>query len=177
MTIKTLSAFLLLGGTLASCSSWVRTGSLTSISTRNIDDSKTYVLLKRDVEAIAKSESNALNQALDNLTAQHRGEFIRNAKVYVKDNGKQIKVIGDVWGIQTANTNITTVADVEVKLAIGDRVAFRERISVNQRTKKVKEGKIVEGTIIGFNANKVIVEYDMGKKAELNYEDITKISK
>ena len=85
---------------LTSCGSYVRIGDLTGISNRNIDNSQNYVLLERDVEAIANSEKDALEQAVDNMTKEFEGEFLRNAKIYVKSNGKKVKVIGDVWGIQ-----------------------------------------------------------------------------
>ncbi len=88
MKTKHLS-FLLFPLVVSSCSSWVRIGDLTSVSNRNIDDSKTYVLLSREVESIADSGSDALEQAVDNLTRKYEGEFLRNAKIFVKDDGKK----------------------------------------------------------------------------------------
>ena len=38
---------------LTSCGSYVRIGDLNGISNRNLDDSQQYVLLEREVEAIA----------------------------------------------------------------------------------------------------------------------------
>ena len=46
--------------TLVSCGSWVRIGDLTSISNRNLDDSKNYILLNREVEGIADADSDAM---------------------------------------------------------------------------------------------------------------------
>lgn len=161
-----ISTLVLAGISLTSCGSWVRIGDLTSISNRNLDDSKQYILVKREVEAEANAGSDAMEQAVDNLTKQYEGEFLRNAKIYVKDNGKKVKVIADVWGIRNTNTNITTFAEAEIRLNIGDTISFK------------KGKKYTEGKIIGFSSNqKVLVEYGNNKKIELNPDEITKINK
>ncbi|WP_046746257.1 hypothetical protein [Kordia zhangzhouensis] len=149
---------------LVSCGNYIRIGDLTAISNRNLDDSQNYVLLKRDVEAIAKSKNDdALEQAVDNLTKEYEGEFLRNAKIYVKDNGKKVKVIGDVWGVQLTNVNVSTNASAKIELKIGDNVIFRRR------------GKLIEGKIVGLNPTSVIVEYGRkNKKVELKYDEVTK---
>ena len=151
---------------LTSCGTYVRIGDLTGISNRNLDDSEKYVLLKRDVEAIAKSKNDdALEQAVDNLTKEYEGEFLRNAKIYVKNNGAKVKVIGDVWGIQQTNVNVTANANAKIELKIGDNVVF-----------KIKKD-ILEGRIIGLNPNFVIVEYQKRKRKkiiELKYDEVTK---
>lgn len=148
---------------LGSCSTWVRIGDLTAVSNRNIDDSKKYILINREVEAIAKSESDAMEQAIDNLTKKYNGEFVRNVKIYVRDDGKRVKVVGDVWGLQSVATNITTTANANIELKVGDAVAFRDG------------SKIIDGTIIGINANKLIVEYGRRKKRiELRFDQVTK---
>lgn len=160
--------FIALSGLLVSCKGWVRIGDLTAISNRNVDDSKTYVLLSRDVEATAASNTNdALEQAVDNLTKKYEGEFVRNAKVYVRDDGKKVRIIGDVWGEQNMNVNVTTSAVANVELNVGDSVVFRKK----------KGGKLIDGKVIGFNAGKCIVEYGKGEKIELNYTDVTKTNK
>ncbi|MBB3124880.1 HSP20 family molecular chaperone IbpA [Mesoflavibacter sabulilitoris] len=148
---------------LTSCGSYVRIGDLTGISNRNIDNSQNYVLLERDVEAIANSEKDALEQAVDNMTKEFEGEFLRNAKIYVKSNGKKVKVIGDVWGIQKTNVNVTTSANANVELKIGDKIVFK------------RKGDIIDGKIIGLNSDSVIVEFGKrNKKIELKYDDVTK---
>tara|TARA_R110000850_G_scaffold277086_1_gene422501 strand:+ start:249700 stop:250197 length:498 start_codon:yes stop_codon:yes gene_type:complete len=148
---------------LSSCGSYVRIGDLTGISNRNIDDSQQYVLIERDVESIAKSEKDALEQAVDNMTKEYQGEFLRNAKIYVKSNGKKIKVVGDVWGIQNTNVNVSTSANAKIELNIGDKVVFS------------KKGNLTDGKIIGLNPDYVIVEYGKrNKKIELKYDEITK---
>ncbi len=148
---------------LISCSSYVRIGDLTGISNRNLDDSKNYVLLEREVQSTAKADNDALEQAVDNLTKEHQGEFLRNVKIYIKDNGKKVKVVGDVWGLQNTNVNVSTNASATIELAVGDGVVFK------------KDGKLIDGKIIGLNESSVIVEYGKrDKKIELKYDDIIK---
>lgn len=83
----------------ASSCGFHRIGDLTMISNRNIDSSKNYQEKARAVSATAKmKKDDALEIAIDKLTEQYAGEYVMNAKVYVKSNGKKIKVEGDVWG-------------------------------------------------------------------------------
>lgn len=148
---------------LTSCGSYVRIGDLTGISNRNLDDSQKYVLLEREVESIASSDNDALEQAVDNMTKEHEGEFLRNAKIYVKSNGKKVKVIGDVWGIQNTIVNVTTNANAKIELKVGDKVVFKRR------------GDIIDGKIIGLNSDFVIVEFGKrNKRTELKYDEVTK---
>ncbi|OYQ47231.1 hypothetical protein [Flavobacterium aurantiibacter] len=151
--------------TLASCGSWNRIGDLTTIGNRNVDDSKKYTLLTREVEAVAEADADAMEQAVDNLTKKYEGEFLRNVKVYVKSNGKKVKVVGDVWGTQNTLINVSTEANVKVILNVGDSVVFK------------RKGKLTDGKIIGVNSNLVIVEYDGNKKVELKYDEVTKTNK
>ncbi|WP_322549149.1 hypothetical protein [Flavobacterium psychraquaticum] len=151
--------------TLASCGSWNRIGDLTTVGNRNVDDSKKYALLTREVEAIASADKDALEQAVDNLTKKYEGEFLRNVKVYVKSNGKKVKIIGDVWGTQNTLINVSTEANAKITLNIGDSVVFK------------RKGKLTDGKIIGVNANLVIVEFDGDRKVELKYDEVTKTNK
>lgn len=151
--------------TLVSCGSWVRIGDLTSISNRNLDDSKNYILLNREVEGIADADSDAMEQAIDNLTKKYAGEFLRNAKIYVKSNGKKVKVIGDVWGIQNTSVSVNTSVNKEVKLDIGDTVVFK------------RKGALTDGKIIGINSNVLIVEFGKGKIMEVKFDEVTKTNK
>lgn len=151
--------------TLVSCGSWNRIGDLTTIGNRNVDDSKKYALLTREVEAVASADSDALEQAVDNLTQKHQGEFLRNVKVFVKSNGKKVKIVGDVWGTQNTAINVTAEAYAKIILNVGDSVVFK------------RKGKLTDAKIIGINSNTVIVEYDGNKKTELNYDEVTKTNK
>ena len=146
----------------SSCS-YTRIGDLTEISNRNIDSSEEYVLLQRGVETKATANVDVLETAVTQLTNEHNGEFLRNAEVFIKSNGKKVKLIGDVWGIQSTQVNIETSAEVEVNLKVGDPVVFDHR------------GRIKDGKIIGMNSNKVIIEFGNNKKRiELNYDQVTK---
>ena len=88
-------------------------------------------------------------------------------------NGKKIKVIGDVWGIKSAASQ--TTIDVEssvtkvIKFETGDAISFKNA------------GKLVEGTIVGINANGAVVEFEnlMKKltKKEIIFDDLTKIER
>lgn len=139
------------------CSSYTRIGDLNSISNRNIDNSKTYVMLERNIETIVKQQKDALEVAIDQITNEHDGEYLQNIQVFVKNNGKKVKIVGDVWGIQKAN--------VDLDYQIGTPILFEER------------GKNIKGKIIGIKQNTVIIEYLSGKKTktkELKYSEITK---
>ena len=150
---------------LASCGSWNRIGDLTTIGNRNVDDSKKYTLLTREVQSIAEADADALEQAVDNLTKKYEGEFLRNVKVYVKSNGKKVKIIGDVWGTQNTLINVSTEANAKITLNVGDSVVFK------------RKGKLTDGKIIGVNSNLVIVEFDGDRKVELKYDEVTKTNK
>lgn len=156
---------IILMATITSCSSWTRIGDLTAVGNRNVDDGKKYSLLTREVTAKASADKDALEQAVDKLTQKYQGEFLRNVKIYVNRNGKDVKVIGDVWGIQNTLVNVTTEAKANVELNVGDGVVFN------------RNKKITEGRIIGINARSIIVEYSGSKKIELKYDDVTKTNK
>ena len=84
---------------MSSC--YYRIGDLTMVSNRNIDSKKEYILIQRNAKGKArKKKGDALEQAIDNTTEAYKGEYLMNAKIYVKRNGKKIKVEGDVWGIK-----------------------------------------------------------------------------
>lgn len=94
-------SFLILAVLLISLSGcYHRIGSLTMVSTRNIETNANYVLVQRYVTGVAKTKRNeSLQQAVDNAVKQHHnGEFMKNVVILMKNNGKKIKVTGDVWG-------------------------------------------------------------------------------
>ena len=78
-----------------------RMGDLTMISNRNVDKSANYVLLARDVEQKIKTrKKDYLELAIDEaVQSVEGGEYIMNVKLYIKRNGKKIKIQGDVWGL------------------------------------------------------------------------------
>lgn len=162
--MKKIIGLFIIGTLLSSCGSWVRLGDMNMISTRNVDVEKhTYELIKRDVEAVAKTDGqDAMVQAIDNLCKEHQGEFVKNVKVYVRNNGKKVRVVGDVWGDHSGNVNIIHKSQFQV----GDSIFF----------KKNGKGKPISGKIKGLSPNKVIVEDIKGKIFEVNYDDVTGIN-
>ena len=70
-------------------------------SNRNVDKAKEYVIFARDIEGIGKgSSNNSLEEAIDNAVASVRGDYMMNVKIYIRDNGTKVKVIGDVYGLK-----------------------------------------------------------------------------
>ncbi len=95
--------------TLLMSSCYTRMGTLTVISTRNFESNEKYVPLSRFITAKAKTKrGEALQQAIDNaIKKTPGGEFMKNTVIYVKNNGKKIKVTGDVWGLPVTTPTAT----------------------------------------------------------------------
>jgi hypothetical protein len=149
-----------------------RIGDLTMISNRNIDSSKNYVLLARNVEGKSKmKKDDAIELALDKVTEEHQGEYLMNAKIFVKNNGKKVKLTGDVWGLKNTNVSVNVESEVNKKITFetGDAVSFK------------MGNKQVEGVIIGINNNMALVEYKnlMGKMTskQMSFDELTKIER
>jgi len=136
---------LLLGG----CS-YTNVGSLTMASTRNVDASKTYVLLARNVEAKVNEDANALQAAIDQAVASRPGgEYMMNVAISVNGDGKRVKITGDVWGVAGAEgVAPAAVTGAATDLKVGDHVAFKYM------------GHMLTGTIIGLQTEKAMVQYD-----------------
>ena len=79
---------------------YTRIGKLTMISTRNVDSKMDYVLIAKDVKAVAKAKKgDPLESAIDKAVKNYpTGEFMKNVIISVSKNGKKVKVVGDVWG-------------------------------------------------------------------------------
>lgn len=85
--------------TLSGC--YRRIGDLNMVSNRNIDSNTEYVLIERGVESKSKTKKqDALEQAIDKAVNKYEGEYLMNCRIYVKKNGRKIKVVGDVWGVK-----------------------------------------------------------------------------
>jgi len=170
MRISTLLIFTFLTILLASCADYQRIGNLTLVSTRNYESSQEYSQIQRNVEGKAKmANKDALQMAIESaVRSVPEGEFMKNVSVYVKSNGKFVRVVGDVWGIPSIDKNITTTINETIVFGIGDKVAFRN-----------SGNRIVEGTIIGINAQNAIIEHPapFGKvtKSEIKLERLTKM--
>ena len=145
-------------------------GDLTMVSNRNIDSNGKYVLLKRNVEGVAKTKNNdALERAVDKLTNEYKGEYLMNVRVYVKGNGKKVKVIGDVWGVKSTKVNVSSSVNEDIVFKVGDNVIFK-----NSKNSK----SLTRGKIIGLNKDGAIIEYKVlgiNSKKQLAYDDITKV--
>lgn len=141
------------------------------VSTRNVDSKTKYVLIQKDVNGKAKKEKELLEAAIDNAVKQFpTGEFMKNVVIEVSNNGKKIRVIGDVWGTVPAapavEKNVTKSVKANIEFKTGNKVTFKNML-----------GKIIEGTIIGLNQNTAIVEHGEGTKTEVKYEKLTKIER
>lgn len=154
---------------LTGCS-YQRIGTFTMISNRNVDSGKEYVLIQRNAEGNAKmKKDDALERAIDAATTEFNGEYLMNVKVYVKNNGKKIKVEGDVWGLKSTQINVETSVTKKVEFNTGDSVTFSN------------SGKLTEGKIIGINEKGAIVEYSnivgRTKSKEISFDEMTKIER
>lgn len=150
---------------------WTRIGELTMISTRNVDSKTDYKLIKKYATGKAKSkERQALKLAIENCVKTEKdGEFLKNVKVFIKNNGKKVKVEGDVWGLPPVEKNVETKVNAVIEFNVGDKITFNQK------------GRIVEGVILGVNQNTCVVEHKnmLGKlvKSEIKYEELTKIER
>ncbi len=93
---RSIFSILVLTMLLSSC--YKRIGDLTMVSSRNIDSKTDYKLIQKYVTGKASSKKgDALETAIDNSVKRiPDGEFLKNVKIYVKNNGRKIKVEGDV---------------------------------------------------------------------------------
>ena len=118
-------------------------------------------------------KDDALELAIDNATEKYEGEYLMNVKVYVKGNGKKIKVEGDVYGLKSAATHTT----VDVESSVTKKIEFETGDTVSFKN----SGKFVEGRIVGINSDGALVEFNniIGKltKKEIPFDDLTKIER
>lgn len=95
---------LLLSSLLFSCIGYRQIGSVTVISTRNYNPAESYSLKKRDADVkisrkkAKKKDIDMMNYAIDELLKENKGEYIKNARIYISKDFKKMKIEGDVWG-------------------------------------------------------------------------------
>ena len=125
-----------------------RVGSLTMISTRNIDYSTEYVELARGVEGTSKMKrDDAMQEAIDEaVNSIPGGEYMMNTVVYVKDN-RIIKVKGDVWGRRAGSEPI--IIDRPVVFVPGQKVKYID-----------KKKRKVNATVVAVNTGEITIELD-----------------
>jgi hypothetical protein len=147
-TILSLFALFMLSLLFTGCTSYKQVGDLTMVSTRNVDTSADYVLIRSYMggsnRELRKSRAVDLKDAINNVVRQTPGgEFLKNVKVYLI-NGKYFAVEGDIWGI-SENINFRG-------FRVGDRVQYRNQTYVildlvNDRVCSIRHeetGRIIE---------------------------------
>jgi hypothetical protein len=145
----------------ASCVSTRQIGNLNMVSTRNIDSSEDYSLLRNYMGAskkeIKNTKAHTMEDAIDQVVrSTPGGEYLKNVKVYLVKN-RYLAVEGDVWGI-SSNIN------------------FRG-FKVGNKVKWTKLFKDYTGTIIELKDDKVCtVKSDSDQEiVEVEYDDLVKI--
>lgn len=152
-TIPILAALML----TACGGGYQRIGSLTMLSTRNVDRSQTYELLARNVEGRAKSkQDNTLQQATDEAVGRIAGgEYMMNVAVMVGRKGERVKVVGDVWGVKLGSAQeASAVVTGSAAMKVGDAVLYTPR----RKNDKVKAAPIT-GTIVALRQTTAMIEY------------------
>lgn len=132
-----------------------RIGSLTMVSTRNIDQTKNYVLLARNVEGISKMKhDDPLQEAIDEAVLSiPGGEYMMNAVVYYKD-GKKMRVRGDVYGIGIdINTPIVVDTSKACPYLEGEMVVWKD-----------DRNRSLLGRVNECRGNQVVIRYGSGYK-------------
>jgi hypothetical protein len=138
------------------------------VSTRNVDSSEDYVLLRNYMGAskheIKKSKANTIEVAIDQVVrSTPGGEYLKNAKIYSINKyyflfaSQKLAVEGDVWGVT-------------------DNVNFRG-FKAGDKVKWTKLFKDYTGTIVELKDDKVCtVKSDIDQKIiEVEYNDLVKI--
>ncbi len=105
---------------LSSCAKPILIGSINQISTRNVNSSEKYELLKRYAgsgeKELIKNLSKTVEGSVENvLKSTAGGEYMMNVKLYKMNN--KYAVEGDVWGLPNKS-------DIR-GFIVGDRVAFK----------------------------------------------------
>jgi hypothetical protein len=156
---------------LGSCMRIKPIGDLTMISTRNIDRSMDYVLVK-NYQGLSKaqkrrSKAKDIEEAV-NFTVKSTpgGEYLTNVKLYIVNNPMRFRkefrqtyvVEGDVWGFK---------GELSMKgFKVGDKVFWN---SISGQSK----GVIVELK----NDKQAAIQIEGQEKVELvNYDKLTKLS-
>ena len=151
---------------LSSCSSIKMVGTINMISTRNVDGSVDYVLLKSysggSKHELKKSKSTTLDEAINNTVKNVAGgEYMMNVKMYLIKE-RFFAVEGDVWGIASNNTLHG--------IKVGDRVQWKNSLMPGTpvRYAIVTELKSFETCIVKDEKSGELkeVKFDDLKKAE-----------
>jgi hypothetical protein len=140
------------------------------VSTRNIDSSADYRLVARYQTAKVRAKEDSLQAVIDKVVRQTPGgEYVTNAKIYIKGNGRRVKVEADVWGFppREAGTTVDVRQSVsaDVQLEIGDWVSWQSG------RKEMQRGRIIglnnDGAVVAVDGRDLIVSKD--------FDNLTKI--
>ena len=164
--MKTLIFLILIAFIFSGCSSVRMVGDVTMLSTRNVDSSVKYELIKTGTDnsraAFRHSKATNIDQAVNNLVMDvPGGEFLKNVKIYT--DGKKWAIIGDVWGLPEQ-------ANVE-GFKIGDAVYIKNSLL----STTLNGEKFTKATITGFkDKNTCLVTLGTGEIKEADYSDLSK---
>lgn len=147
---------------LTSCAVTIKQiGSVNMISSRNVESSTNYVLLRSYMGAsqkeLRKSKAETIQDAIEQVVkSTPGGEFLKNVKLYTTSK-KYYAVEGDIWGIAT-NANFRGYS-------VGDKVKW---------TKLFKD---YTGTIVNLKDDKTCtIKKDSDQSiTDVEYKDLTKI--
>ena len=147
---------------LSSCAVTIKQiGSVNMISSRNVESSTNYVLLRSYMGAsqkeLRKSKAETIQDAIEQVVkSTPGGEFLKNVKLYTT-NKKYFAVEGDIWGIVT-NANFRG-------FSVGDKVKW---------TKLFKD---YTGTIVNLKDDKTCtIKKDSDQSiTDVDYKYLTKI--
>ena len=147
---------------LSSCAVTIKQiGSVNMISSRNVESSTNYVLLRSYMGAsqkeLRKSKAETIQDAIEQVVkSTPGGEFLKNVKLYTTSK-KYFAVEGDIWGIVT-NANFRG-------FTTGDKVKW---------TKLFKD---YTGTIVNLKDDKTCtIKKDSDQSiTDVDYKYLTKI--
>ncbi len=144
------SLFIIINICFMSCS-WTRLGTLTMMSTRNVDSKTEYVELARYVDSESKeakkmlkntsSESGKkLDMAVDRCVATvPGGEFMKNVQIYAQ--GSNVKVIGDVWGKSSGFSYTVEQQRMQNEKAAKDSLERQKQMKTELRKNELEQKK------------------------------------
>lgn len=126
-----------------------RIGDLNMVATRNVSLDQDYELLEPYQVAKVKSSGGALEKAIDKVVKKTPGgEFAMNVKIFVKGNGRRVKVEADVWGLPGNASQDDGTGMAKGDFAVGDRVSWKSPTGMQT------------GEIVGLNDSAAVILVD-----------------
>ncbi len=147
-----------------SCTSVKQIGDINMISSRNVEKTMDYVLLRsymggnhKEIKDSKKLEISSLENAINKVVKETPGgEFLKNVKIYLI-NGKYIAVEGDVWGTAGVKENYRGIS-------LNDHVLYKN------------SGNIFKGSIVALKNDQICFFQEFGSPntIQIGYDNITK---